>query len=254
MKKFLFLTKCFCTLLILSSNAQAKSNNEHILSCINPIGHHLYFEEYKCPVGGETFQALTLGVHSTYGMYLDLKPISYMDMSTPVPVCPSNGFVIFKENFSKEELDKIKIIIKSETYKKIFKEKNASNYLYYNLAKEIKDPDIDLWWVLLKATWEADSCGNRELYKKYAQETIEVAEKELTKAKKEDQNYWMLSLIIPELYRRTGDFEQAQIWAKKIDTSLMPESNYKDYMKLAYKLLKKSIKKKNLEPVPVEEK
>ena len=40
-----------------------------ILSCMRPLGHHLYYKTFICPIGGEKFDSLTLGSHSTYGIY-----------------------------------------------------------------------------------------------------------------------------------------------------------------------------------------
>ncbi len=251
--KISLLTGLICTLL--SSNSVAKDYSSHILSCAeSPDGHHLELEEYTCPLGGEKFQALTLGTHSTFGAYLDFKPISYMDLAIPLPVCPSNGFVLYKRDFTDEEISKIKVIIETQDYKNTFKEKNTSYYLFAKISKELKDPKVDLWGVLLKATWEAHSCGNSEKYKKYATEAIEAAKEELKTTKIQDQNYWFLSFTIPELYRRIGEFEQAKIWVQKIDLSNLQQGEEKDFFILARKLLNKAIKEKNSDPVPVEEK
>ncbi len=177
-----------------------------------------------------------------------------MDMAIPVPVCPSNGFVIYKEDFTPEEIKKIRNVIESKEYQEVFKEKNTSYYLFSKITREIKDPKIILWGILLKATWEVHSCGDADKYKKYALETIEVAKEQLKTKKIEDQDYWLLSLVIPELYRRIGEFEQAKIWVQKIDVSKLQQGEEKEFFKLARKLLNKAIKEKSTDPVPVEEK
>ena len=90
-------------------------------------GHHVYEEEVKCPVGGEAFKAFYLGTHSTYGRHLDWEPVSYMRFPVPIPVCPSNGFVVAKKDHSKEELQTLKAVVDSKPYKDLYAQKHATS-------------------------------------------------------------------------------------------------------------------------------
>jgi hypothetical protein len=125
------------------------SSASHILNCMQPLGHHLYETEHSCPIGGERFRSLALGTHSTFGRYLDWKPISYMDFPAPVPVCPANGFVITKQSYSEDELKKYKAVIESEAYRSIYRTQHPSYYLLAKFEELAGEGQENRWWHLL---------------------------------------------------------------------------------------------------------
>ena len=47
----------------------------------------------------------------------------------PIPVCPSNKFVMFKDDFTQQELDKYEKVIRSEAYLKQVAEKASAQRL-----------------------------------------------------------------------------------------------------------------------------
>ncbi len=219
----------------------------HVLNCLKPMGHHIWTQEYECPIGHEKFTSLSLGSHSRFGVYLDWKPVSYIIFPVPIAVCPSNGMVLIKPVYTEEELAKIEKIVSTDEYQKVFSEQNASYYLYAKINEIIKDKDAEQWWLLLNATWEANGCNDREKYKDYALETIESAKTALQSLSETDNKYWMISIIIPNLHRRIGDFENAQNWLEKIKD--IPQEH--EQIQLAYDLLSQAIKDKNTQPVQV---
>ena len=220
---------------------------ENILNCSKPMGHHVRIKEFKCPIGNESFESLSLGTHSKFGVYLDWKPVSYMDFPVPLPVCPSNGLVMTKENYTATELKTLSAIIMANDYKEIFENQNSSYYLYAKINEKLQDEAVDQWWLLLNSTWEAYGCKNKSKYTKYALETIQEAEKSLDSLNSTDDNYWLLHIIISNLNRRIGDFETAKTWLNKLEA--IPETQ--EHERLAYTLLKKAIEEKSLEPVQV---
>lgn len=221
-----------------------------VLSCQMQSGQHLYEEEFTCPIGGEKFKSLVLGTHSTYGRYLDWEPVSYLEFPTPVPVCPSNGFVVYKDDFSDDELATFGRIIQSDAYRKDFAAKNTSYYLFarlLELSENIKD--YDLWWIYLQSTWEADLCKSGK-YTDYAKQTIKFAQDALSSYSDDDSMYWLLNIIIPNLYRRIGEFESAGQWLSDLGDKRPDESNefYESFI-LAHSLLTKAIKEKRTEQI-----
>lgn len=202
------------------ANAEALQQNQNILSCQKPLGRHTYYKSYECPIGGEKFSALILGSNSRFGVHLDWSPISYMRFPVALPVCPSNGLVIDRSEHTDQELADIEKVIASDEYKKIYSEKHASYYLYSKFSKMMKNEEVEQWWTLLNATWEADICADKDKYKKYAIETIEEARSKLVQLSPEDYQYWQLNLIIPNLYRRVGQFKDAKIWLENFGNQL----------------------------------
>ena len=77
--------------------------------------------EYTCPIGGEKFKTHFI-----------------------LPQCPTNKFVMFKREFTKEELEKYEKIINSKEYKSIPKNPSEHYYLakFYELAGGFSDIEI----------------------------------------------------------------------------------------------------------------
>lgn len=219
---------------------ESEQRNPRILNCLTPLGFHLYHKEYICPVGKESFKNLSLGTHSTYGRHLDWKPVSYMNFPAPMPVCPSNGFVITKKEYEDTELEKIRRIIETEDYKTLYSQRHASYYLLAEINKGLEIHKDNHWWLLLKSTWEANTCGDQLKYNHYALETIEAARVLLKSQKSSDAIYWALNVIIPNLYRRMGDFTSAQAWLDEFGEQL-PEKDSRKYYTLAFGLLKSAV-------------
>ena len=235
----------FTLTLLIPSFAFAQDDTSHILNCVQPSGHHLSYRGYSCPLGGESFKSLRLGTHSIFGRHLDFKPVSYLDFPAPVPICPSNGFVITKKDYTTEEISTIKALIETDSYQSLYKERHASFYLFAYIADALKEEDVNQWWLLLKASWEADTCGDEAKYKRYALETIEAAKIALQKGGKENQHYIALNTLVPNLYRRIGDFDAAQNWLSNLND--LPQLNAHE--RLRFTLLKEAISSKNSEPV-----
>lgn len=214
-------------------------------------GHHVYEEEIRCPIGDEKFKAFYLGTHSTYGRHLDWEPVSYMRFPVPIPVCPSNGFVVTKKNYSKEELEKLKKVIESKTYKDIYGQKHATFYLYAKIKELNEEKFDDYWWLYLNATWEADNCKNKVRYKEYALETISAGNTRLAELKDSEELYWVLKTVTADMYRRIGDFKSAQELIDKFSEPSLKDKESNDFFKLAKKLLQKAVKEKNTDRVPI---
>ena len=224
-----------------------------ILNCQESNGHHLYEKEYVCPIGGEKFKSLTLGTHSTYGRYLDWEPLSYMEFPAPVPVCPSNGFVIYKNEFSDDELNRLEAAINLPEYKRDFQSRNASYFLFGRLMELTEVPDgYSLWWIFLNSTWEAQQCGSAK-YSDYASKTIGAAREALKTFEQSDYEYWMLNIIIPNLYRRSGKLQLAKAWLDDLgDHRPGDDIENRDYFNLAFSLLESAVEAGDVTQIPIE--
>ena len=234
----------------LSVTMQVELSTDLVLNCVRTEGHHIVMRESVCPIGGEKFQSAVLGTYSTRGVHLDLEPVSYLSFPTPVPVCPSNGFVIHKSDYSESDLKRYAKVISSDAYKKLYAEKHASFYLFSRFLDFAGDENKDRWWLLLKATWEADQCKS-DKYVFYARETIEAAKARLSPLKPSDDQYWVLNLIIPNLYRRAGEFDQAQRWLDAFGDQKPVDEGAKAHYSLAFDLLRGAIAVKKTHQIKV---
>ena len=244
-----------CTNPALSKESGSTDAAGHVLNCLKPFGNHFYLRTFTCPIGGETFQSVALGSYTGFGWYLDWKPASYIDFPPPLPVCPSNGFIIAKEAYSKEELAAIAKVIRSDEYRKLFSERHASYYLFAELIRMLGKEKPPRWQNLLQATWEAASCKDFIKYRRYALETIDAAEKQMAKISAPNDDSWQLSVIIANLYRRIGQFAPAREWSVKLDDSAFTfatdNSHYRSFRHLAVHVLQQAIADKNTGPVQV---
>ncbi len=227
--------------------------NRSVLNCLKPKGHHLSFKEFTCPIGGEKFKNLVIGTHSWFGRHLDGEPVSYLDFPAPLVVCPGNGFIITEEKYSDDELKKLKKVIESVEYKEIFSRNHASYYLFAKQNEMLQERSEDRWWFLLNATWEADECNDSGKYKLYAHEAIDAGKHVLKEIKTGDEKYWRLNVIIPNLYRRIGDFESAQAWIDALDGRLPEEKKQKEYFELAFRLLRRAVLERDSSQIRIEE-
>ena len=223
-----------------------------VLNCTGGAdGHHIYEKETECPIGGEKFKARYLGTYSTYGRHLDWEPVSYMRFPVPLPVCPSNGFVVTEEKYSKEESEKLKKVIESKSYKDLYAKKHATYYLYAKIKELNEEKFDDYWWLYLNATWEADNCKDKARYKEYALQTISAGNKRLAELKASEELYWVLKIVTADMYRRTGDFKSSQELIDKMGEPSLKDNEANDFFKLAKKLLQKAVKEKNTDRVPI---
>lgn len=222
-----------------------------VLNCMRADGHHVVEEERKCAIGGESFKSLSFVIYSTFGRHLDWEPISYMRFPIPLPVCPGNGLVVTKEDYGKEELEKLKKVIESKPYKDIYAQKHATYYLFAKIKELNEEKFDDYWWLYLNATWEADNCKDKVRYKEYALETISAGTKRLAELKESEELYWVLKIVTAEMYRRIGDFKSAQELVDKFGKPSLENKETNEYFVLAKDLLQKAVKEKNTDRVPI---
>jgi len=209
------IVSCLLPLLAMTASpvlAQQKGlprSSDVVISCQAPLGQHRYYMTYTCPIGGQKFSALTLGTLSVFGRYFDLQPASYMDFPAPLPVCPANGFVVFKRQFTPAELDVLGRIIRTKEYRQQLRV-NTAYYLFGYIADRAKLERVSPWYVYLQATWEASRCGRPRLYKRYVAITQDRLTTALKTRRPQDRRYWMLKLLQANLYRRTSQFDKAK--------------------------------------------
>ena len=125
-----------------------------------------------CPIGGATFEYAPGPAVVTRGERPDGKPYG-LSGSTPLPECPGNGLVLYKD-YSAAEVAKLEPLIASDAYRALLKG-DTQYYRAYWLMKEMGLPPESYLWALLQASWEAD--GKPELRQRYLTELAEASGK-----------------------------------------------------------------------------
>lgn len=245
-----------CNIAQAAEEEKLESFSPRFLNCNAPLGYHFTKEQMTCPIGGETFDTLQLGTHSTFGIYLDLRPVSYIGLPAPLPVCAKNGMVVTRPKYTPEELAAIGKAIETDDYKKTYAGKQATYFLY---AEQLRLAGLDdpawgeRWQHLLSASWEADVCHDKEKYKSYATAAIAAMQAAFKATKATDEFYWTLGLLIPELQRRLGDFKGATASLLELGGDLPEQPEQKKTVGLMIDLLKAAITRKDSDPVQVKE-
>ena len=175
--------------------------------------HTTMSAKYACPVDGTEFTALLTGSDTTRGMMLDLQPIGMGSYPWPVGQCPTDGMVMYKNDFTPEEIAILKEYVPSPEYQAMVKG-DASCWKIAKLKEKLGVPLNERWFAMVQATWQAHS-----RYESYARETIAALDALLADSEgKKEKNIDTWRLLRGELYRRVGDFDQAETIFEELKT------------------------------------
>lgn len=170
--------------------------------------------DMTCPIGGAAFKFSPPASYSTSGTRPDGKPIGKSAFPLPLPECPDNGLVLYKE-YTPAEVAKLEPLIASDAYKAL-RSADTQYYRAYWLMKEMGVDAEDYLWVLLQASWEAD--GKPELRQRYL---TELADASAAVAPKLDDLNWVgMEARSVNALRELGRFDEALARLDKI--SLVP--------------------------------
>ena len=136
-----------------------------IMCASNSFSIRIVTKEYTCPIGNKKFRA---------GISLPQQ-------------CPENKFVIFKENFTKEELKKYEKIINSKEYKAIPQNSPKEYYLgrFYELAGGFSDKEIGETYYKSYIEHINRNVQNNDTLKESLIKGIDYLEKSLSSGKKD---------------------------------------------------------------------
>jgi hypothetical protein len=165
-----------------------------------------------CPIGGVAFEYAPNPVTPSGGERPDGKPFGVAG-PTPLPECPGNGLVLYKD-YSAAEVAKLEPLIASDAYKALLKD-GTQYYRAYWLMKEMGLPPEDYLWVLLQASWEAE--GKPELRQRYLSELAEASAK--VPPRPANLNWIGMEGRAINALRELGRFDEAQARLSKVPLS-----------------------------------
>ena len=160
-------------------------------------------DQFTCPIGGEPFKQLMAGSGTAFGSDLDTRPYGAIESPWPLPVCPGNGFVIFKHDFTPEELTKLTAIVESDDYRQRVRTEPPYARAAF-LMTVVGAEHRPLAFTLLKATWQSYGEEQANRYRAQIIEHLDQAPKDKPEAALNDQ------LIAGEMERRMGRFDDAR--------------------------------------------
>lgn len=151
-------------------------------------------EDYTCPIGKEKFSSI--------------------DYS---PQCPTNKFVMFKNEFTKEELEKYEKIINSKEYKAIPQNLPKEYYLgrFYEMAGGFSDKEIGETYYKAYIAQINENFENTNTLKESLTKGISYLEKSLPMENKSEFP-WKLAY----LYISNKEFDKANALVEKQDKNV----------------------------------
>jgi hypothetical protein len=169
----------------------------------------LYKEEaFKCPIGGKGFITNIPRSSHQVGTRTDDKPFGMLEAPWPHPVCPENGFVIYKDKFTNKEIENIKPYIFSAEYQEYRSSKETDYFLLAKMFEYQKKPIHQIADMYLKASWEAEGGPN---YNRYLRLALGAFELSLKQDNTHIKPNWHWQYMLVELNRLLGNFKVATV-------------------------------------------
>jgi hypothetical protein len=171
--------------------------------------------EYTCPIDGKVFKTRVVASYTQFGMRLDLRPVGALVAPIPLPVCPDNGFVMYKKTFSDAELAKLKPVVLGEDYRRK-REANTSYYMVAYLRERMGAQDYELAQLYLKASWQAEGRKELHLLEQYRSLALQRFDAFVNKSTDRSPQWWSAAVVAAELERLLGRFDNAEARLNKL--------------------------------------
>lgn len=153
-------------------------------------------QDFVCPVDQKPFtEYLPISGYAVSSM-LDFQQNGMIASPQPLAVCPGNGFVMFKQDFSADEIAKIRSLVQSPEFQAIRSRNNPWLLAVWEM-KQLGQSQRDIASMYLAASWVAFGSDYNDI----------VGE---AYAFVEEMNDPRDALILGEWERRLGRFEDAQ--------------------------------------------
>jgi len=173
-----------------------------------------YERELTCPVGGQEFTHTSTGSYSTYGARPDGRPYGSWYFPIPIPECPDNGLVLYRE-FEEDEIGALTALVLSDDYRALREE--TAYYRAQWLYDRLDDGTTTPPWLLMRAGWEVDDQPARKA--RYQREFAERAAR--FPIESEDIESLFLRFRVANAWRELGEFERALTALDTIPTAAL---------------------------------
>lgn len=186
-----------------------------ITTSIQSSNASTFFDQnFVCPIGGEKFTESVVGSNSTWGERPDGKPYGSLSIY-PLIECPENGFIMFKEEWTEQELSILKDAISTAEFENMRQSETSYYRLWWLRSKIAKDP-IALADALLNASWESDN----HIERKHRYQTMFIAAAKNI-VQMDDPEYWFwLNLRAANAMRELGQFTQSLEYFKLVESNI----------------------------------
>jgi hypothetical protein len=163
-------------------------------------------KKMKCPVGGKSFTYITTAAMSQWGARPDGKPYGSWTFPMPLPECPGNGLVVYRD-FSGDEVKALKSLLATPEYQQLRRDETPYFRAYWLMGK-LGDPDDEQIWTIQQAAWESDAEPARKT--RYQQEFVARARALVHPQAGQDDLLWIVTQMrAANALRELGSFDAA---------------------------------------------
>jgi hypothetical protein len=166
-------------------------------------------QKMKCPVGGAPFSYTPAPQPAGIGMRPDGRPYAGGVVPPPLPECPDNALVLYKD-YSDEEVAKLTPLVESADYQALRRE--SQYYRAYWLMKAMGVDSDRYLLALLQAAWQADD--RPELRARYLAEFADESAR--VEARPDDINWIGMEGRAVDALRELGRFDDAAARLAKV--------------------------------------
>jgi hypothetical protein len=190
-----------------------------LLSVLPVNAADLILDEITCPIDGESFTAI-VGVNAeAAAQRLDTRRIGSIIDPIPLPICPTSGFVVYRRDFTEQELAAARELVASSQFRGAQQHGNEYNTAAW-LAERLDEPPLVVAHFYLEASWleERDPVKNAR-YLEQALGWYTIAGERLTTG---EGKWWQVQALRVELLRRLGRFPEAQALLNQLPINELP--------------------------------
>ena len=165
-------------------------------------------EEFLCPIDYSVSERIIVKSCTVFDRRLDFRPVGALISPPPIPVCDSNGFVLYQDEFTEAELTALRDLVTSEEFRHV-REENGDWYVAGWLAERMGKPKSRTHYMYLYAAWAEEGGGDRLRMERAlgaAFERFVIAERVAAEG---SDDWWIARLMQIEIDRRFGRFERA---------------------------------------------
>ncbi len=166
--------------------------------------------DLTCPVGGEKFEHIETVSYSIYGTRPDGKPYGSWQFPIPIPECPGNRLVLYKD-FDATEIEKLKSLVATPEYVSLAGETGYYRAAWLMQALNDGSPS-DRLWMMVRASWQVDDDLERKA--RYQREFAEGVA--ALPAAPEDIGWIALNARAANAWRELGEFERAEAVVQRV--------------------------------------
>ncbi len=164
--------------------------------------------EYTCPIDGQKFKSMTPMSGTSFGARLDGRRIGPIAVPYPYPVCPGNGFVLYRDSakLDADYVSRAKALVATDAYRRI-RDSESKYVLAAWIAERLGEDQPKIVGLLREAAWDAEGTDRHARYVRAAAARLRAWQ---TAQADHDENWLYRQILLAELLRQAGDYNDAR--------------------------------------------